>query len=1274
MYLVSMDVDPENLMDSPQLPSHAMGPFHSVGPVSLAGQANRVASAVAAEAISHIGPLNEGLNAICVPSAYNTSKMMRRLVSGLYGPLASQVGQTALPMRQITWSDASGLFRRFHYANSLHGEREYRVEHRPLWSDALSWRSLAANEGVAAPQMDRHFYDAVYALSKDQCVAPQALWNAARQQGLLQAPVPTYVPAVPTVELEDLQRRRSALANEIEYFDRLPIHDRTYSTRDELRGEQRRVLQDIDLVQRDVPTEAELQEQRKYYSQREQWQRDLADGLNRAEQLSGLVGRLRQEQQRLVEELHLASKNNKPAVVAETLVPVVTKSHMDRLKEIDTQLHHWQRTAAEIAAHRQQLEQSAAQLRVEKQSDLSNPFAAVDPREPLRALENQLLQTRRQLEDLVQVYNHGTRGNNYVDVSLPSTLKSMQENLYEVCRQISRKESDTASRQLHEQIEQLGRCEKELQTAIDKLLTDRLQLLQQIAAELGVSVEQLKLKLPYQCGCEKHGTTLHSYRVDQLPLEVKTVIRKSIDDGAEIAIREKLRETEAKLRAAQGDHAAILVEVRRLEDRLKDAPKVRAVDTTRLVLLREHLERVEQRLRQWDRMDDLRAEMRDLDRRIVDLRSLEYRQPVVTESGLHAAANSWHEKLTAVPGHAIQGRPLPVWANDQEWSSCYARPMMGNYVEATMPFENVAGRSLEEYRLATLAIRLAIVEAMVGRGHVAPLLVDDFWNELSVPAAKQVMGVLADVARRGTQVVMLTVDPRVSALARTHQAWVCHVRPLVEPAVQAVPISEPVFVSEPLKVQPAAKLVDAAEVNRRLHAIADELYSVQDPMVPKLRLAETPEPVVKKPKVKTYYVDGRGPFYLSRSSRIEEAPSMDDAMAARLRRVGVHTVGNLLDSSPEKVSLKLEETSDEDFYRQQGMRSGVSRDKSSRYVSPKRVARWQAESRLVCEVPNVRAFDSRVMVGCGIRTPRRLGKLTPRKLAKRVEQFLQTERGRQVLRSGNGYEVARITSWIVEANRDRSPSPTRDGKGREGLSARTKSDRRDRESARRQNAAAGRESDRSMSATERRLQQKMRKRLRAERPEREQLVVEPVVAEQPISVKRQKEVRRVVTSRPVTAATEAVTRQSTKVLKFFLSQDRPVVDAPSVGPKVAQRMNNCGIFTVRDFLQADPESLASRLGEARVSGDVIRQWQQQSQLVCRVPDLRGHDAQMLVAAGITSPERLAISIPAKLYEEIRVLAESGQGKRMLRGASAPDLDEVRLWVESAGLCRPLAAA
>jgi alkylation response protein AidB-like acyl-CoA dehydrogenase len=47
-----------------------------------------------------------------------------------------------------------------------------------------------------------------------------------------------------------------------------------------------------------------------------------------------------------------------------------------------------------------------------------------------------------------------------------------------------------------------------------------------------------------------------------------------------------------------------------------------------------------------------------------------------------------------------------------------------------------------------------------------------------------------------------------------------------------------------------------------------------------------------------------------------------------------------------------------------------------------------------------------------------LSKLTPRKLAKRVEKFLQTERGRQVLRSGNGYEVARIEDKLGQHSSD----------------------------------------------------------------------------------------------------------------------------------------------------------------------------------------------------------------------------------------------------------------
>ena len=1206
MYLVSMDVDSQNLMDTLHSPFSSAAPS-SASPIAVGGG---VASALGVDSISHIGPLNEGLNAICLPVVCDTSKTLRRVVSGLYGPSATQdgsapLGQTTLgqtTLRQITWSDSSGLFRRFHYANNLQGECEYRVEHRPLWSDSLSWRSLATHDGGKLPLMDRSLYEMVYALGKDQTIAPQVLWNLARQHGLLQSEAPTYTSPIPTAEMEDLQGRRAVLATEIQYLDRLPLQNRQRDTRDELLSERNRLLQEIELLQRTIPSESELREKRAYYSQREQYQRDLVEATKQAEKLGEQVAWLRKEQQRLVAELHAlgthskVSTSSKPAIVAQPIVPLVSQSQMERLNEIDTQLQHWQRTGAEIVAHRQQLEQSASQLKVERQNDLTSPFVNMDPREPLRALENQLLQTRRQLEELADDYHHGSRGNNPLDIALPSTLKSMQENLYEVCRQISRKESDTAARKLQEQIEQLGRCEKELQTAIDTLFVDRLEYLQRVAADLGIHVEQLKLKLPYQCGCERHTTSLRSYQTDQLPLKEEVAIQRSMEEADELAIRQKLHETEMRLRSAQGDHAATLVEVRRLEERLKDIPIVRNVDTSILFSLREQLGQIDQKLRQWERVDALKAELRDLDRRILELRVSEYRQPHLFNSGLYASAHTWHEKLTAVPTQAIQGRPLPNWAQDQQWNHGYAGMMFSHNGENRFPHEVVSGRSMEEYRLAIMAIRLAMVDTMLSRGHYAPLLIDDLWNELSVSTAKQLMSILADVARRGVQVILLSVDARVIALARAQQAWISHVRPSVERVVEPVAVS--------VKKEATKPEIDAEEVNRRLHAIADELYVPQEPKVLPLHLAETPEATEKKAKVKTYYIDNRGPFYLSRSSPIEEAPSMDEAMAARLRRVGIRNIGQLLDSNPKQVSLRLEETSDAEFYRTNARYAAQATTRPDRYVSAKKVARWQAESRLVCEVPKVRAFDSRMMVGCGIRTARRLTMLTPRKLAKRVERFLQTKRGQQVLRSGNGYEVARITSWIVEANRDQ-------------------------------------------------------KKIYAKRTK---------------SVESNKVIRPTVATRTVTDKVETKPRATTKVLKFFLSQDRPVVDAPSIGPKVAQRMNNCGIFTVRDFLQEDAESLASRLGEARVSGDVIRTWQQQSQLVCRVPDLRGHDAQLLVAVGVTSPERLAKTVPAKLFEDIRVLAESSRGKRMLRGGNAPDLDEVRSWVQSAGLCRPLAAA
>jgi len=134
------------------------------------------------------------------------------------------------------------------------------------------------------------------------------------------------------------------------------------------------------------------------------------------------------------------------------------------------------------------------------------------------------------------------------------------------------------------------------------------------------------------------------------------------------------------------------------------------------------------------------------------------------------------------------------------------------------------------------------------------------------------------------------------------------------------------------------------------------------------------------------------------------------------------------------------------------------------------------------------------------------------------------------------------------------------------------------------------------------------------------------------------------------------------------------VDAPSIGQSMADQLEKVGLSTVRDLLATHADRLANDLNMPRVTGDVLRTWQAQANLVCRIPNLRGHDAQILVAVDITSPESLAGMDPKGLLSEARAFAESSRGQRVLRGSQAPDLEEVTQWIRWAGESRNLQAA
>ncbi|MEZ6122153.1 MAG: DUF4332 domain-containing protein [Planctomycetaceae bacterium] len=149
---------------------------------------------------------------------------------------------------------------------------------------------------------------------------------------------------------------------------------------------------------------------------------------------------------------------------------------------------------------------------------------------------------------------------------------------------------------------------------------------------------------------------------------------------------------------------------------------------------------------------------------------------------------------------------------------------------------------------------------------------------------------------------------------------------------------------------------------------------------------------------------------------------------------------------------------------------------------------------------------------------------------------------------------------------------------------------------------------------------------------------------------------------------------SVPAVRFYLELDSPVVDAPSIGPKTAARLHRIEIHTVEQLIDANVDDATDQLDESWITADLFRSWQQQSVLMCRVPGLRGHDAQLLVAVGITRPEELHDADDADLLHRIQQYANTTEGKRVLRSASAPDLAEIARWKQFTEHARKLRAA
>lgn len=148
-------------------------------------------------------------------------------------------------------------------------------------------------------------------------------------------------------------------------------------------------------------------------------------------------------------------------------------------------------------------------------------------------------------------------------------------------------------------------------------------------------------------------------------------------------------------------------------------------------------------------------------------------------------------------------------------------------------------------------------------------------------------------------------------------------------------------------------------------------------------------------------------------------------------------------------------------------------------------------------------------------------------------------------------------------------------------------------------------------------------------------------------------------------------KKGTKKLKWYLDRNDPVVDAPSIGTKTAKLLKRIGIKTVDDLLSASPGEIARQLKTKQVKEKIILEWQQQAILMCRIPQIRGHDAQILVGVDVTQPKTLAAMNPSVLLSMVEPFVKTSAGGRIVRSGRQPDLAEVTDWIAWAQLARPL---
>jgi len=206
---------------------------------------------------------------------------------------------------------------------------------------------------------------------------------------------------------------------------------------------------------------------------------------------------------------------------------------------------------------------------------------------------------------------------------------------------------------------------------------------------------------------------------------------------------------------------------------------------------------------------------------------------------------------------------------------------------------------------------------------------------------------------------------------------------------------------EPSVTLPAApkdKPAAAMSIAERTRQVAARLAPARAPEPAKPAAKPAPVPAT------TMLQDDADPR-LSHESPVERAPSIGPKTASRLTAIGIHTVDDLLQASPEDAANRLK----------------------FRHISARVIRDWQAQATLALAIPEMDSIAAQLLVAVGVRDIDDLGNADPDMLLNMLDEFCETPDGQRILRDATPPDEEELRGWIETAQDQQARDAEEDG-------------------------------------------------------------------------------------------------------------------------------------------------------------------------------------------------------------------------------------------------------